>query len=295
MSGKRIRIGGEYLNDPNTIEARDTYFVSLEKGVAGNDGRSPETPMTLDGALTVSKELDASTKGLYGTKLYILPTTTSQSSGEISLSKRNMSVEGISVTSRHGYGVNSNPSMFLSSAGTLITISADEVELVGLSLNAKAANVKLIGVGKKVFKPFIAECRFYNYGATSGIDTPLTGVVGIDLSDYQVDLADIRNNTFYRCPTSINADVLHNSLINGNTIMGPGFTGQTVTAGIVVATGSNVEVSDNEVLAGSIGGVQGTTGINVSDESCAVIRNAIGGWTTPTAGTALVGGTITVA
>lgn len=288
---QKSRIQFHPVQDPNTVEVRDAIFVCLEKGLAGGSGKDENHACTLAGAISKAANLSTTVKGSYGTKIYVLPTSAVQDLGTgVVVNKSFTSIEGVSVTSRHGYGINSNPSMSSNDAnGRIITISATAVELVGLSFNAKNTGINMIYSGDAM-KPAILENRFYVYSSGAETAAPYTGGDAINIAGR---LADIRNNAFYRCEDSIVSSELRNSLINSNTILGPGYTGLTVTNGINV-TGSNVEISENVVFAGNISGVLGTTGITCSDGSCAIIGNYIGGWTTATAGTALTGGNTTV-
>jgi hypothetical protein len=275
MSGKRVRIGGGLVSDPNTIEARDCYFVSFEKGAAGNDGRTPETPMTLAGALSVAKSLNSGTKGLYGTKIYALPTTVSQDVATgVTITENNLSIEGVSLN-----GVMSNPSLYTNDAnGDILIITGSMVEVKGLSLNAKANNVDMIHVdGGNVFKPSISGCRFYNYDSASVF---YTGVNGINLSR-AIKFADVSENVFIGCTNSaVLADELANAVVSKNKVLGTGISGQSITYGFYI-TGTNVSVDANVLSAGYLGTAnQGTTGVTLVGASCISSNNCVAGFTT---------------
>ena len=133
-SQKRPRVGGGLVSDPNTVEARDQYFVSFEKGLAGNSGKTPEAPISLAAALDKCVSLDASVTDIYGSKLYVLPTTTSQDVGASkSIDVNNLSIEGVSVAN----GVLSNPSLYQDTAGesifNFVSYTGNQVEIKGIS------------------------------------------------------------------------------------------------------------------------------------------------------------------
>ncbi len=282
---KRVRIGGGLVSDPNSIEARDTYFISLEKSVAGNSGRDPDVPLSLAGALTLARDLDSGTKGLYGTKFYILPTTSLQDAGAgYTLNKDNLSLEGVSVS---GNGM-SNPSLYIDQAGAILTISANMVEITGISLNAKAASVSMVKAGETHYKSYISKCRFYNYyaGGANATQTIFGGVRGIDLLGPTVLLSEIRNNIFIGCSeAAVYAGSMVNCVVAGNTVLGSGISGQSIVYGIYIA-GANVSIDDNVVCAGDIGGgKQGDVGITLVDASGIVSNNVVAGFTTPVTAT----------
>jgi hypothetical protein len=286
MSGKRLRIGGEYLNDPNTIEARDTYFVSFEKGLAGNDGRTPETPISMAGALTVSKSLSSTVKGLYGTKVYALPTTESQSAGAgYDLNKEGMSIEGVTCDSPL-----SNPSLTTSTdGGYILNISQNNVSVKGLSMNNKEFHTSLIKFTGTLHKPTISKCKFFNYGTgDSSSAAPYTDVRGINMTDENgsIHYAQILDNVFFRFSKFAIGDDdgtnnVVNSVISGNKIFGAGYAGQSIYAGIYFEGDVNVEVSNNIVNAGYIGSsAQGTIGILLTSLSSISAKNCVAGFTT---------------